>query len=116
MDKLFVTVLCMITISACTRTENGLVFGVPDYEKRNIKVSQIDLMILLNTNEQLSTEEDWINNKQRACTGKPPYNLHCALETASKIVDGKYIHRHHALQEVRFSIDDSFKIDGPFIG
>jgi len=108
MNKLITILLCAITLIACTRTENGLVFGLPDYEKRNIKVSQTDLKILLKAKELLSTEENWLKNSQRACTGNPPFNLYCALKTASNIIDGKYIHRRPALQEVRFTIDDTF--------
>ena len=44
--KILFTGLLITTAAGCTQTENGLVFGVPDYEKRDIAVSQVDLDII----------------------------------------------------------------------
>ena len=65
LEKLIILIIISLSLFSCTRTENGLVFGIPEYEKRDIKVSNI--------------------------------------------VDGQYIHRRPALQEVRFTIDDNYK-------
>lgn len=100
--------LIFTSLFSCTITENGLVFGVPEYEKRDIDVTQNDLEILLKTRELLVSKNSWVKNSIRECSGSSPYSLYCALEFASKIVDGKYIHRRPALQEVRFAIDDRF--------
>ena len=35
--------------------------------------------------------------------------MYRALETASIVVMGEYVHRQPALQEVRFAIDDNYK-------
>ena len=43
-------------LSGCYRTENGLVLGLPDYEKREITVTPIDLEILLRANALLKDE------------------------------------------------------------
>lgn len=106
--KIACTIL-VVLLSACSRTENGLVFGKPAYEERDIAVSGVDIEILLQTQSLLSSKQAWSKDGQRKCSGLPPYSLYCALETASKTVDGKYIHRRPALQEVRFTIDDQYK-------
>jgi len=85
------------------------VFGIPDYEKRAIKVTRIDLEILLKAKELISIKESWVNNNIRICEASEPYNLYCVLEAASIIVDKKYIHRRAAIQEVRFTIADNYK-------
>lgn len=107
-----IIILCIVaffTLAGCTRTENGLVFGTPAYEKKNIPVSQTDLDVLLSAQALLADPVVWVKNDIRSCDGKPPYNLYCALEAASLQVDGNYIHRRPALQEVRFVIDDKYK-------
>jgi hypothetical protein len=40
---------------------------------------------------------------------KKKYSLFCALKQASINVNGQYIHRKAALQEVRFVIDDDYR-------
>ena len=109
MKNLILVIFVFLTLVGCTRTENGLVFGIPDYEKRNIKVSKTDIDILLRAKELLITKNDWLKDELRTCNGNPPFSLYCALEAASIQIDGKYIHRRPALQEVRFIIDDNFK-------
>ena len=109
LEKLIILIIISLSLFSCTRTENGLVFGIPEYEKRDIKVSNIDLSILLKTKELLSMKDSWTRDNLRTCSGNSPYNLYCALEAASNIVDGQYIHRRPALQEVRFTIDDNYK-------
>jgi len=96
-------------LSACTQTENGLVFGTPDYEKRSIDVSQTDLKILLKTKELLDGGRAWRKGWESGCSDVKKYNLYCALEKASITVMGEYVHRQAALQEVRFAIDDDYR-------
>lgn len=91
------------------KTENGLVFGIPDYEKRDIHVSQVDLDILIKANELLSNESEWRKERVSGCSQSKKLDLYCALETASVVLMGKYVHRQPALQEVRFAIDDNYK-------
>lgn len=109
MIKIISTSILILLISGCAQTENGLVFGVPDYEKRDIKVSQQDLEILKKVKEILSKRDAWSKDSVRVCQGSDKYSIYCALEKASKEVLGKYIHRQAALQEVRFVIDDHYK-------
>lgn len=109
LNKFIVLVIIFLSLPACTRTENGFVFGTPAYEQRDISVSTIDLDILIKAKALLSDKLEWSRDVLRECTGHAPFSLYCALETASKIVDGKYIHRRPALQEVRFTIDDQYK-------
>ncbi|MEJ2407174.1 MAG: hypothetical protein P8171_23400 [Candidatus Thiodiazotropha sp.] len=90
-------------------TENGIVLGLPDYEKREIHVSQVDLDILTKANALLSGESRWRKERVSSCSQSEKLDLYCALEKASVDVMGKYIHRQPALQEVRFSIDDHYR-------
>jgi len=108
MRKLLIVVLIAMACG-CTKTENGLVFGIPDYEKRDIRVSQIDLDILNKANQLLSDERTWKKGHPSDCTKTEKLDLYCALEKASLDVTGKYVHRQPALQEVRFVIDDNYK-------
>lgn len=96
-------------LSGCYQTENGLVFGKPDYENRNIVVSQIDLDILLKTDVLLDDEALWRKDAVRVCSESSTLNLYCVLERASIEVTGKYMHRQPALQEIRFVIDDYYR-------
>ena len=112
--KLFIllTVLVILAYAGGYRlykTENGLVFGIPDYEKRDINVSQVDLDILIKANELLPNESAWKRGRASDCSQSKKLDLYCALETASVVVMGKYVHRQPALQEVRFVIDDNYK-------
>jgi len=95
--------------SGCYQTENGLVLGKPAYEERSIKVSQVDLDILLKTNELLKNETYWKKDTARECAEPTKLSLYCALERASIAVTGKHEHRQAALQEVRFVIDDHYR-------
>ena len=108
MRKLSIFVL-VATLYGCTQTENGLVFGTSDYEKRDIHVSQVDLDILNRANQLLSDEEVWNREHPSDCSKTKKLDLFCALEKASVDVMGKYVHRQPALQEVRFVIDDHYK-------
>ena len=108
--KILFTGLLITTVTGCTQTENGLVFGVPDYEKRDIAVSQVDLDIILSASKLLENESTWAKGTVSQCdesVGK--FNLYCALEIASIDVMGEYVHRQPALQEVRFAIDDHYR-------
>ncbi len=96
-------------VSGCTRTENGLVLGTPDYEKRAITVSQIDLDILVKTNQLLNNKSLWDKGPIQACQKSVRLSLFCALKEASIEITGRYVHRQPALQEVRFIIDDTYK-------
>ena len=96
-------------VFACTRTENGLVFGVPDYEKRDAKVARVDLDILLKVDEILSDKDTWAKDAARVCGDTRTYSLYCALEKATIEVVGSNVHRQAALQEVRFAVDDYYK-------
>lgn len=91
------------------KTENGIVLGLPDYEKRDIRVSQVDLDILTKADAFLSNESRWRKGRASNCSQPEKLDLYCALERASVEVMGKYIHRQPALQEVRFSIDDHYR-------
>lgn len=91
------------------KTENGIVLGLPNYEKRDILVSQIDLDILMKADSLLSSENSWRKNHELSCQNTKELDLYCALEKASIQVMGKYVHRQPALQEVRFTIDDNYR-------
>ncbi len=84
-------------------------FGAPDYEKRDIEVSQVDLDILLRANELLSDEAEWTKDPIRDCQEFTKLSLYCTLVRASVEIAGDYVHRKPALQEVRFVIDDYYK-------
>jgi hypothetical protein len=106
MSAMMVTTL---VLASCYQTENGLVFGLPDYEKRDIKVTQVDLDILLKADALLKDETVWRKEATGARDDSGELTLLGALEQASIEVNGTYIHRQPALQEVRFAIDDIFK-------
>lgn len=108
MKKLSI-VLLVAMMSGCYKTENGLVLGIPSYEKKDIQVSQVDWDILNKANQLLSDEHVWKKQHPSDCTKTEKLDLFCALEKASVDVMGKYIHRQPALQEVRFVIDDNYK-------
>lgn len=91
------------------KTENGIVLGLPDYEKREIRVSQADLDILTKADALLSDERIWRKEHVSDCSESKKLDLYCALEKASIDVTGKYVHRQPALQEVRFTIDDHYR-------
>lgn len=101
----------LVYASGCRlyKTENGLVFGIPDYEKRDIHVSQVDLDILIKASELLPNESAWRRGHASDCSKSKSLDLYCALEKASVDVMGEYVHRQPALQEVRFAIDDNYK-------
>jgi hypothetical protein len=99
----------MLLFSGCYQTENGLVFGKPGYEKRSIAVTLVDLNILQAVDDLLSNEDSWSKDGDRVCHTQEKYSLFCALEKASIEVNGQYIHRKAALQEVRFAIDDYYR-------
>ncbi|WP_345991554.1 hypothetical protein [Sulfurimonas sp. HSL-1716] len=91
------------------KTENGIVLGLPDYEKRDIRVSQVDLDILTKADALLSDENTWQKEHPTNCSHSQKLDLYCALQNASVAVMGKYVHRQPALQEVRFNIDDYYR-------
>lgn len=91
------------------KTENGIVLGLPDYEKRSVHVSQVDLEILNKADALLLDESIWRKESVSECSLSKKLDLYCALEKASVEVMGKYIHRQPALQEVRFAIDDNYR-------
>lgn len=109
MKKVILLSLLLFIFFGCTKTENGLVFGTPDYEKRSILVTQTDLNILQKTDEILNKEKAWKKNSIRVCKDSLKLSLYCALEKASIEIMGKYVHRQPALQEIRFIIDDYYK-------
>ena len=67
MNKTILYITLALFLGGCYRTENGLVFGLPDYEKRNIKVTQIDLDILRRTNALLKDATLWNKDASRIC-------------------------------------------------
>ena len=91
------------------KTENGIVLGLPDYEKRTIHVSQVDLEILTKADTLLSNKNRWSKARVSNCAQAKNLDLYCALQKACVAVMGKYIHRQPALQEVRFAIDDNYR-------
>ncbi len=91
------------------KTENGIVLGLPDYEKRDLHVSQTDLDILTKADGLLSNKDAWSKAHLPDCGRSEKLDLYCALEKASVAVTGKYVHRQPALQEVRFAIDDRYR-------
>jgi hypothetical protein len=100
--------IVVISVQGCTKTENGIVFGTPEYEKRSIKVSKTDLEILYKTDQILNDESKWNNSISRTCNTSEKFSLYCALKVASIDIMGRYRHRQPALQEVRFIIDDNY--------
>lgn len=109
MKRVVLFVMLLLALSGCYQTENGVVFGRPNYEERNNAVSKIDLDILLKADELLKNETIWRKDAVRLCSESSNLNLYCALEKASIEVTGKYTHRQPALQEVRFVIDSYYK-------
>ncbi len=107
--KYMLLVFILPVLSGCHRTENGLVFGKPAYEKRNIPVTKIDLNILLRANELLTEKKSWSRKGKRECNNHEPYTLYCALKKSSLEIKGSYIHRQSAFQEVRFTIEDLYR-------
>lgn len=107
--KYTVFALLLFLSLSCTKTENGIVFGTPNYERRDISVSYVDLSILRKADELLSNKTNWDKNSDRKCAESEKSNLYCALEKASIEIMGKYVHRQAGLQEVRFVIDDQYK-------
>ena len=103
------TSILILLLIGCTKTENGLVFGTPDYEKRDISVSEVDLLILKKADELLANEKQWEKSSVRKCGESQSLSLYCALEKASIEIMGKYVHRQAGLQEVRFVINDKYK-------
>ena len=91
------------------KTENGIVLGLPDYEKRDIRVSHVDLDILTKADALLPNEKEWRKEYASNCLQSKKQDLYCVLEKASVEVMGKYVHRQPALQEVRFVIDDNYR-------
>ena len=57
----------------------------------------------------MKDESVWRKDAVRICDESVKLSLYCALEKASIEMNGKYIHRQPALQEVRFVIDDNYK-------
>ncbi|MGV6816676.1 MAG: DUF6197 family protein [Thiotrichales bacterium] len=106
--KILIFLVSIYTLTGCYQTENGLTFGKPSYESRDIDVTENDLKILERADELLS-EENWVKDSRRICSESRKLNLYCALEKASIEVNGKYNHRQAALQEVRFAIDDHYR-------
>jgi hypothetical protein len=98
----------LLFLSGCYQTENGIVILKPDYEKRTIEVTALDLRILELTDEFLESEDAWSKDSERVCAQSRRLSLYCALEKASIEVLGEYKHRQAALQEVRFAIDDNY--------
>ena len=96
-------------VTGVYKTENGIVLGLPDYEKRDIRVSQVDLGILTKADAMLSSESTWRKDRASDCSQSEKLDLYCALEKASIEVMGKYVHRQPALQEVRFTIDNHYR-------
>ena len=78
------------------KTENGIVLGLPDYEKRDIHVSQVDLNILTKADALLSSESTWRKGGASDCAQSEKLDLYCALEKASIEVMGKYVHSAHS--------------------
>ena len=101
--------MMLLILCSCYRTENGLVLGLPDYEKKSIKVAQADLTILLKADSLLKDESTWSKRADRVCNNSDRLSLFCALHNSTIEVIGKYVHRQPALQEVRFVINDNFR-------
>ncbi|UFS63347.1 hypothetical protein LOH54_04260 [Sulfurimonas sp. HSL-3221] len=91
------------------KTENGIVLGLPDYERRDVRVSPVDLEILSRADTLLPNESAWRKAPVSDCSQLEELDLYCALEKASVEVMGRYVHRQPALQEVRFAIDDYYR-------
>ena len=86
-------------------------FGDPiEFERRDLPVTNHDLLILTKAGELLKDESVWNRADDRECkddeaTGKR--SLFCALQKASIDVLGTYDHRRVALQEVRFAVEEA---------
>lgn len=119
-----IAIFGLFILCSCYRTENGLMSGLPDYEKRDIEVNELDLNVLQKADAFLSSENHWSKDSSMKCQDKPEpgmigyinghdvmatkWSLYCALQQASVDTIGSYMHRLPALQEVRFTIDDNY--------
>jgi hypothetical protein len=79
-------------------------------ESRDQPVTEEDLRILQRADALLGDASVWNRQDDRVCdddevSGKR--SLFCALQKADKETLGEYQHRHVALQEVRFAIQDA---------
>jgi len=107
----FVLLGCVVIfgVIGVYKTEDGLVLGLPAYERRDVHVSPVDLDILMEATALLSSEDRWARAHPADCAQSDRLDLYCALERASVKVMGRYVHRQPALQEVRFVIDDDYR-------
>ena len=79
-------------------------------ERRDNRVTQEDVLILVGAINLLSNEAAWNRADDRACDddeNSGSRSLFCALQKASINTLGEYNHRRVALQEVRFAIQDA---------
>jgi hypothetical protein len=65
--KASVYVWIILLLSGCYQTEHGLVLGKPDYEKRSIAVTEVDLNILQAADELLDNEGNWSKDSESDC-------------------------------------------------
>ena len=70
-------------------------------------VTENDLHVIQRTRELLDSPGHWNRTDSQSCApNAPSYSLSCALEAASREVNGSFDQRSAAAQEVRFAIDE----------
>jgi hypothetical protein len=70
-------------------------------------VTQVDLQIVKRAHEILNSAVKWNRSDTRICAAEAStFSMYCALEEATKELEGKFEHRGAAMQEARFVIDD----------
>src|SRR5579862_5557405 len=73
-------------------------------------VAPSDLRIVDRAGQILDSEAKWNRKDNRKCPGDAKtFSLYCALEKATKEIDGEFEHRGAAMQEARFVVDEITK-------
>lgn len=71
-------------------------------------VTKADLKVVRRASEILSSPEKWNRADTRVCApDAKTFSIYCALQKATKEVNGSFAHRAAAMQEARFVIDDT---------
>jgi hypothetical protein len=86
--------------------------GNPAYGRDNQmagpQVTENDLHVIARAREILDSPAKWNHEDTQSCPqNATTFSLACALETASREVNGSFDHRGAAVQETRFAIDET---------
>lgn len=108
--RYILVIFILVTLPSCLlyRTDDGISFFKPYYMDRDRKVTKEDLEILDRAKTILKDEAVWNRQDDRLCFHDEKWSLFCALAKANVEITGEYKHRRVALQETRFTIEDSF--------